>query len=70
MRDENCVFNKGKNCSATTREFCTNCKFRTTEAEYRQSRQKSFDRRKKLGAAESEFDIQDLKMGVITGGGI
>lgn len=70
MRDDTCFFNdiRSQKCKATTREFCTGCTFRATEDEYKASRQASFDRWRKLGAAQTGFDREDIRLGVITEG--
>ena len=44
----NCVFDKGKKCSALTPKKCKNCSFRKTEAELNAGREKARERLESL----------------------
>lgn len=66
QRDKECRFAKAQSCTATLYSFCpSNCKFRCTPEGYRQNRQRSFDRRMRLGYLETAADINDLRAGFI-----
>lgn len=51
---ENCVFNKGKKCSALTPKKCKNCSFRKTEEELTAGREKARERLESLPREQYE----------------
>lgn len=66
QRDSDCFFAKTTTCGATLYSLCPpGCKFKCTAAEYRERRQRSFDRRRELGCPETAADIGDLRTGII-----
>ena len=48
----NCVFDRGRKCSALTPKKCKNCSFRKTEAELNAGREKARERLESLPQAQ------------------